>query len=62
MSSSEITLRYVGEGELGVVGIGAVSEYGDELVVTSRKQADRLLALYDFEEVDPDGAAEEEED
>lgn len=62
MSSSEITLRYTGEGELGITRVGAVREPGDLLVVKSRKKADRILAIYDFVEVDPDGATEEEED
>lgn len=62
MSSSEITLRYIGEGELGFPRLGAVKEAGDILVVHSREKADRILAVYDFEEVDLDETTEEEED
>lgn len=62
MSSSDIILRYRGSRELAILGVGEVKGPGDTLKVATRKQADRLLAFYDFVEVGPDGATEEEED
>ena len=59
-SSEPITLIYKGSKPLHIVGLGAVAEPGDTLVVNSRESADRILHFHDFQEAGV--AVEEDED